>query len=69
MLFTPLRRRASSIVDDPYAATASWQQASCRVLTDVRAGQACDARAQRSIDLHADRVEFDAVYDGAAHAR
>ena len=50
-------------VDDAYAARI-MQNASCRLLTMSAQGKPA-ALAAENIDLHADRVEFDAVYGGA----
>ena len=50
-------------VDDAYAAKI-MQNASCRLLTMSAQGKPASLAAE-NIDLHADRVEFDAVYDGA----
>ena len=50
-------------VDDAYAARI-MQNASCRLLTMSAQGKPASLAAE-NIDLHADRVEFDAVYDGA----
>ena len=62
MLFTRCETGVIN-VDDPYAAKI-MQNASCRLLTMSAQGKPASLAAEK-IDLHADRVEFDAVYDGA----
>ena len=62
MLFTRCETGVVN-VDDLYAAKI-MQNASCRLLTMSAQGKPASLTAEK-IDLHADRVEFDAVYDGA----
>ena len=62
MLFTRCETGVVN-VDDLYAAKI-MQNASCRLLTMSAQGKPASLAAEK-IDLHADRVEFDAVYDGA----
>ena len=62
MLFTRCETGVIN-VDDPYAAKI-MQNASCRLLTMSAQGKPASLAAEK-IDLHADCVEFDAVYDGA----
>ena len=62
MLFTRCETGVVN-VDDPYAEKI-MQNATCRLLTMSAQGKPASLMAE-TIDLHADRVAFDAVYDGA----
>ena len=62
MLFTRCETGVIN-VDDPYAAKI-MQNAACRLLTMSAQGKPASLAAEH-ISLHADRVAFDAVYDGA----
>ncbi len=62
MLFTRCETGVIN-VDDPYAAKI-MQNATCRLLTMSAQGKPASLAAEH-ISLHADRVAFDAVYDGA----